>query len=105
MYLRPSNSLHSILASVLCKKNKAILTQLPCFGAALWLYRFEWNHVVWFSQSHITWYYANKMAALIPHGMAPISHAMVQPIAAAVGKTFTMPNKVGAHHPHAGSHF
>ncbi len=35
MYLRPSNSLHSILASVLCKKNEAILTQIPCFWAAL----------------------------------------------------------------------
>ncbi len=28
-----------------------MLTQTPCFGAALWLYRFEWNHMIWFSQS------------------------------------------------------
>ncbi len=35
MYLRSSNSLHSILASVLCKKMKQILSQIPCFGVAL----------------------------------------------------------------------
>ncbi len=43
MYLRSSNSLHSILASVLSKKNEAILSQIPCFGAAL-------------DSSGITWY-------------------------------------------------
>ncbi len=35
MYLRSSNSLHSILMTVLCKKNEATLTQIPCFRAAL----------------------------------------------------------------------
>ncbi len=107
MYLRSSNSLHNILASVLCKKNEAILTKIPCFGAVLWLYRFEWNHMVWFSQSHITWSYANKMAAPIPSDMAPIKHGMVQPIAVAVLKTFAMMNKDGTLHPHAnaGCHF
>ncbi len=35
MYLRSSNSLHNILPSVLCKTNEAILTQIPCFRAAL----------------------------------------------------------------------
>ncbi len=35
MYLRSSNSPHRILASVLWKKNEAILTQIPCFRAAL----------------------------------------------------------------------
>ncbi len=29
---------------------------------------FEWNHVVWFNQSHITWSAGNKMAATIPCG-------------------------------------
>ncbi len=98
MYLRSSNSLHSTLVSVLCKKNEAILTQIPCFRAVLWLYRFEWNYMVWFSQSHITCSYANKMAAPIPRGI-------VQPIAAAVLKTFAMTNKDCVLHPHAGSHF
>ncbi len=32
--------------------------------------RFEWNHMVWFIQSHITWSAGNKMAATtIPHGI------------------------------------
>ncbi len=35
MYLQSSNSLHSISASVWCKKNEAILAQIPCFGEAL----------------------------------------------------------------------
>ncbi len=30
---------------------------------------FEWNHVVWFNQSHITWSAGNKMAATIPRGI------------------------------------
>ncbi len=46
MYLRSSNSLHSILASVLCKKRSNIVSNSILRGSA----RFEWNHV-WFSQS------------------------------------------------------
>ncbi len=37
IYLRSSNSLHSILASALCK-NEAILTQIPFSGVVLWLF-------------------------------------------------------------------
>ncbi len=35
MYLRSSNIPHSILATVLCKRNVATWTQIPCFGVAL----------------------------------------------------------------------
>ncbi len=69
------------LASVLCKKKyEAILTKIPCFGAALWLYRFK---------------YLRTMCSAIsvePPGM-------VQPIAVAVLETFVMTNKDGALHP------
>ncbi len=35
MYFRSSNSLLSILMTVLCKKNEATWTQIPCDGVAL----------------------------------------------------------------------
>ncbi len=49
MYLRSSNSLHSILATVLCKKNEATLTQIPCFGAAL-----DSNGTTWYGSANHT---------------------------------------------------
>ncbi len=59
---------------------KPILIQIPCCGAVLWLYRFE---------------YLRTICSAI--SMKPC--AMVQPIAAAVLETFVMMNKDGTHHP------
>ncbi len=49
MYLRSSNSLHSILATVLCKKNEATWTQIPCFGVVL-----DSSGTTWYSSANHT---------------------------------------------------
>ncbi len=58
MYLRSSNSIHSILASVLCKKNEAILTQIPCFWTAL-----DSSGTTWYGSANRGYNDVNKMAA------------------------------------------
>ncbi len=62
MYLKSSYSLHSILASVLCKKWSNIdWNSMPRGSGCGYinssisvLCQFPWDHVVWFSQSHNT---------------------------------------------------
>ncbi len=91
MYLRSSNSLHSILSSVLCKKMKQYWLKFHASG----------QHCGYIDSSGTRWY----GSAPIPRGMVPIPCGIVQPITEAVLKTFAMTNKNGTLHPHAGSHF
>ncbi len=82
IYLRSLNSLYNILISVLCTK------KMKQYG--LKFHAAGWERLC-----------VNQLGCL--HVMcSPISvgpHGMVQPIAAAVLKTFTMPNKDGGIHP------
>ncbi len=68
------------LICLYCVKNETILILIPCCGAALWLYRFEYLRTICLAIS------------VKPCGM-------VQPITAAVLETFVMTNKYGAHLP------
>ncbi len=81
MYLRSSNSLHSILVSVLCKKNEATWTQIPCYGVALdssGMVQPITHNLVRRKQDgsdHTTWYMSATSVG--PRGMAqPIAVAM-----------------------------
>ncbi len=68
-------------------KQYNVLIQIPCCGAALWLYRLEYLRTIC------------SAISVKPHGM-------VQPITAAVLESFVMTNKDGAHHHrHAGFFF
>ncbi len=84
MYLRSSNSLHSILANVSYKKNEATWTQIPCFGVALdssgttGMVQPITHNLVRRKQDgsdHTTWY--TSATSVGPRGMAqPIAVAM-----------------------------
>ncbi len=97
MYLRTSNSLHSILASVLCKKMKQYWLKFHASGQRNGY--IDSSVTTWYgSTNHMTLSYANKMTVPIPRGM-------VQPITAAVLENSAMTDKDGTLHPHASSHF